>query len=78
MNEFVTGSNSFAQKVFHSDLFKGWWKEAIQGQQEEGPEDDYQTGTGIPGGPKPGYGCKLNARGVLAIGETPLGVSFRR
>ena len=47
MNEFVTGSNSFAQKVFHSDLFKGWWKEAIQGQQEEGPEDDYQTGTGI-------------------------------
>ena len=29
MNEFVTGQNSFAQKVFHSPLYQGWWKSLV-------------------------------------------------
>ena len=29
MDEFVSGQEAFAQKVFHSPLYTGWWKELI-------------------------------------------------
>ena len=30
MNEFISGTDSFAQKVFHSPLYMGWWKELVK------------------------------------------------
>ena len=36
MNEFVSGSHSFAQKVFHSPLYQGWWKSLVS-EESGGP-----------------------------------------
>ena len=38
--EFVTSSESFAQKVQHSEVFKNWWREAITEKNDEGANDD--------------------------------------
>ena len=36
MDEFVSGQNAFAQKVFHSPLYGAWWKELVQ-EETGGP-----------------------------------------
>ena len=34
LEEYVSGTESFSQKVFHSSLLTSWWKEAVQNQDE--------------------------------------------
>ena len=42
-SEFVTASDSFCQKVFHSNVFKGWWAEALLHKEDE----EFTTGSSI-------------------------------
>ena len=44
MTEFITGGDSFGQKVFHSPLFSAWWKDAVQ---EEAGDPEYAVGTSM-------------------------------
>ena len=38
MSEFISSSDSFGQKIFHSPLFSMWWKEALNdGCDDNGP-----------------------------------------
>ena len=30
MTEFISSSDSFAQKIFHSPLYQGWWQELVR------------------------------------------------
>ena len=44
--EFVTGCDSFAQKVFHSNIFSGWRRTALA-REEDDSESEFRTGNSM-------------------------------
>ena len=45
--EFVTQSDSFAQKVFHSDIFSSWWRAALTRDDDGDEHSEYRSGTSM-------------------------------